>query len=103
MESELVSQKFFFNFNKKKSIITLYICNSSSTYSNVPNDKFLVYNISLTVDLKGQLISKCLFGVIVFDQKNNKIILRISALASKKRSNQKKSLSNQIFLSNEVP
>ena len=35
---------------------------------------------------KGQLISKGLFGV---DQKTNENLLRISALASKKSSNQK--------------
>ena len=39
---------------------------------------------------KGQLISKCLLGVIVSTKKTNEISLRISALASKKRSNQKK-------------
>ena len=38
---------------------------------------------------KGQLISKCLFGAIVWTKKNNEIFSRISALASKKRSNQK--------------
>jgi hypothetical protein len=38
---------------------------------------------------KGQLISKCLFGAIVSTKKTNEIFLRISALASKKRSNQK--------------
>jgi hypothetical protein len=36
---------------------------------------------------KGQLISKCLFN-----QKSNEIFERISALASKKRSDKKKSL-----------
>ena len=38
---------------------------------------------------KGQLISKGLFDVIVSTKKTNKIYLRISALASKKRSDQK--------------
>ena len=38
---------------------------------------------------KGQLISKGLFGVIVWTKTSTKFILRISALASKKRSNQK--------------
>ena len=38
---------------------------------------------------KGQLISKCLFVVIVWTKKTE-IFSRISALASKKRSNQKK-------------
>ena len=38
---------------------------------------------------KGQFISKCPLGVIVSTKKNNEIFLRISALASKKRLNQK--------------
>ena len=38
---------------------------------------------------KGQLISKCLFGVICCDQNSNENVLRISTLASKKRSDQK--------------
>ena len=37
---------------------------------------------------KGQLISKCPFGVIVSTKKTNEISLRISALASKKRLDQ---------------
>ena len=37
--------------------------------------------------VKGQLISKCPFGV---DQKTNESFVRISALASRKRSNKKK-------------
>ena len=39
--------------------------------------------------LKGQLISKGLFGVIVSTKKPTKFFLRISGLASKKRSDQK--------------
>ena len=38
---------------------------------------------------KGQLISKCPFGVIIWTQNTNEIFSRISALASKKMSNQK--------------
>ena len=38
---------------------------------------------------KGQSISKCLLGAIVSTKKTNEIFLRISALASKKRLNQK--------------
>ena len=38
---------------------------------------------------KGQLISKGLLGVIILIKKTNEIFLRISALASKKRSDQK--------------
>ena len=41
-----------------------------------------------SVSAKGQLISKCLW-CHHFDQKTNNFFLRISALASKKRSNQK--------------
>ena len=41
---------------------------------------------------KGQLISKCPFGVFKLTKKTNKIFVRISALASKKRSNQKSSV-----------
>ena len=38
---------------------------------------------------KGQLISKCIFGAIVWTKKATKFFSRISALASKKMSNQK--------------
>ena len=41
---------------------------------------------------KGQLISKCPFGVNKSTKKTNKTFVRISALASKKRSNQKSSV-----------
>ena len=41
---------------------------------------------------KGQLISKCPFGVIKSSKKPTKFFSRISALASKKRSNQKRSV-----------
>ena len=46
-----------------------------------------IFTVYLTL-CKGQLISKCLLGVIV-STKKPKISLRISALASKKRLNQK--------------
>ena len=39
-----------------------------------------------SVTTKGQLISKGLFGVIVWTKKPTKFFLRISALASKKRN-----------------
>ena len=39
---------------------------------------------------KGQLISKCLFGVFKSSKRANKKVSRISALASKKRSNKKR-------------
>ena len=42
----------------------------------------------LSRSLKGQLISKCLLGVIVSTKKSTKFFLRISALASKMRLNQ---------------
>ena len=41
---------------------------------------------------KGQLISKCPFGVFKSSKKKNEIFVRISALASNKRSNQKSSV-----------
>ena len=41
---------------------------------------------------KGQLISKCAFRVFKPPQKNQQFFLKISALASKKRSNQKSSV-----------
>ena len=41
---------------------------------------------------KCQLISKCPFGVFKSSKKNNNFFSRISALASKKRSNQKSSV-----------
>ena len=47
------------------------------------------FSILAIFNFKGQLISKCLFGVIVWTKKNNEFFLRISALAYKKRSNQK--------------
>ena len=42
-----------------------------------------------TVECKGQLISKCPYEKSVFIQNTNVKISEISALASKKRSNQK--------------
>ena len=39
---------------------------------------------------KGQLISKCPFGVFKSSKKNNEILSSISALASRKRSNKKR-------------
>ena len=41
---------------------------------------------------KGQLISKCSFGVFKSTKKTNEIFVRISALASKKWSIQKRSV-----------
>ena len=49
-------------------------------------------NLSKGIDnktVKGQLILKCPFGVFKSPKKTNKCFSRISALASKKRSNQK--------------
>ena len=42
-----------------------------------------------TTETKGQLISKCPFGVFKSSEKATKFFQRISALASKKRSSQK--------------
>ena len=53
---------------------------------------FLMQNIRMCF-LKGQLISKCPFGVFKSSKKTNEFFSRISALlASKKRSNQKSSV-----------
>ena len=46
--------------------------------------------LDLSHDTKGQLILKCPFCVIVLTKKTNENCLRISVLASKMRSNQKK-------------
>ena len=46
---------------------------------------------------KGQLISKCPFGVFKSTKKTNKIFVRSSVLAPKKRSNQKKESQNKII------
>ena len=46
--------------------------------------------VMLEHNTKGQLISKGLFDSHRFDQKPKEIFLRISALASNKRSDQKK-------------
>ena len=48
-----------------------------------------------TQNIKGQLISKGLFGVFKSTKKTNKNFVRISALAFKKRSNQKSSVESQ--------
>ena len=53
-------------------------------HKNPPAGDVLTFQVP-----KGQLISKGLFDVIVWTKKNNEIFLRISALASKKRSDQK--------------
>ena len=46
---------------------------------------------------KGQLISKCSFWCLQIYQKNKKIPCRISALVSKKRSNQRKPPTKYFF------
>ena len=50
----------------------------------------------LTPIPKGQLISKCLYGVIVSPQKTNESFMRISALAFRKRLNQKLYYTNYV-------
>ena len=42
--------------------------------------------------IKGQLISKCSFGVFKLTKETTKFFVKISSLASKERSNQKRSL-----------
>ena len=56
----------------------------------------MIYSCLYTT--KGHLISKCPFGVFKSPQ-NNKIFVRISALASKKRSHQKSSVRVKIKFS----
>ena len=61
---------------------------------------FDMYDVNQGLDfpelhVKGQLISKGLFGAKL-DQNNNEIFLRISALASKRSSNQKTLLYNYV-------
>ena len=51
--------------------------------------KFLVKN---SKRIKGQLISKCPFGVMKSPQKTNEFFSRISALASKKRPRKNKGI-----------
>ena len=50
---------------------------------------FLESSVAGNSSGKGQLILKCPFGCLQIDQKTNEIFVRISALASKKRSNPK--------------
>ena len=43
--------KLFFNFNKESQLLLYMACNSNySIVKDVPNDKFHVYNILLTID-----------------------------------------------------
>ena len=61
------------------------------------DSKFIVINLSISeqpqmFEVKGQLISKCPFGVSKSLKKPTNFFLRISALASKKRSNRKSSV-----------
>ena len=56
-------------------------------------------NFSLAKVGKGQWISECLLGVIDFPEKNNEKIWQISALESKKWSNQQ---SKSTFLLNMI-
>ena len=53
------------------------------------NAHHIMDRLTDNVIIKGQLISKCLFGVFRSTKKTNQIFVRISALASKRRSNQK--------------
>ena len=55
--------------------------------------KYSIYN-----NARGQLIFEMSFWCLKIDQKNNEIFLRISALAYKKRLNQKKINKGTLFL-----
>ena len=54
--------------------------------------EYPVVSLVLKFSAKGQLILKCPYGVFKSSKKNKEIFSRISALASKKRSNQKSSV-----------
>ena len=54
-----------------------------------PDEVCMIFSFIGCSPIKGQLISKCPFGVFKSSKKTNEIFSRISALASKKRSNQK--------------
>ena len=68
---------FFHMINHEKCFIMHY-----------QDEKFWVLTKIMNL-FKGQLISKCLFGVFVWTKKNNELFSMISALASKKWLNQK--------------
>ena len=66
----------FFLFLSKMFAVRLQNCLEIFMYLSKPDH---------LIQPKGQLISKCLLGVIVLTKKNNEFFLRNSALASKKR------------------
>ena len=66
---------------RKKTIMGWTYFQGPQCYSKCKSSKFMP-------GIKGQLISKCPFGVFKSSEKPTKIFSRISALASKKRSNQ---------------
>ena len=78
---------FFFVQTQKKSKFKAGNPNQSLQFA------IMRYSRTNNVEqVKGQLVSKCPFGVIVWKKNNNEIISGISALAFNKRSNQKSSI-----------
>ena len=68
----------------------IFTCRGSVSWSNLSPEDF-GSNLPIPQTIKGQLISKCPFGVFKSPKKPTNFS-RISALASKKRSNQKSSV-----------
>ena len=81
----LIQQIFFSidgNFSAQEIVKGTHILKSETRTDTTIDPKF---SIELLFALKGQLISKCPFGVII-STKNNNDFLRIFVLVSKKRS-----------------
>ena len=95
--SDVSSITFKFSDKMKRPITTSLMANSGdfiltgATGVKLQQGTLQDYN-------KGQLISKCPFSVYKSHQKTNEILSRISALASKKRSNQKNKLTLYHYL-----
>ena len=92
--------KFLKRLGYKTELSDLHIKNPNflHCHNNSPEeeifrcqDEFRM-NSELKNIIKGQSISKCPFGVKTASKKTNEIFSRISAIASKKRSNQKSSV-----------
>ena len=91
--------KFLKRLGYKTEISDLHIKNPNflHCHNNSPEEVFRCQdefrmNSELKNIIKGQSISKCPFGVKTSSKKTNEIFSRISAIASKKRSNQKSSV-----------
>ena len=83
-----------FNLATDEAAVISLLANQLSSQNSQPRASDDLDHLTLV--FKGQLISKGLFDVIVSTKKTNEISLRISALASKKRSDQKTLLHNHV-------